>query len=213
MYCKKCGKEMEDDAKFCKFCGTAVEGGRSFARPDIKIDVKGNLLWMAAAFFVILWQGMKPWIKIDLPFMATMEIQWYKIFKIFKKIQEFVGSIAYGSEGLELSGYIFIGIIPFLLWAAAGLSILYAGYLLYRKERQIKVLGAAKWAVKLSLAASALSIAVLLCLGIFLSAEMNGIIDLNIIKPTRANYIVFIVSFLDWKILIPRYQRELDGTL
>jgi hypothetical protein len=42
---------------------------------------------------------------------------------------------------------------------------------------------------------------------------MNGIIDLNIIKPTRANYIVFIVSFLDWKILIPRYQRELDGTL
>lgn len=103
--------------------------------------------------------------------------------------------------------------IPFLLWAAAGLSILYAGYLLYRKERKIKVLGAAKWAVKLSLAASALSIAVLLCLGIFLSAEMNGIIDLNIIKPTRANYIVFIVSFLDWKILIPRYQRELDGTL
>ena len=66
---------MEDDTKFCKFCGTAVEGGRSFARPDIKIDVKGNLLWMAAAFFVILWQGMKPWIKIDLPFMATMEIQ------------------------------------------------------------------------------------------------------------------------------------------
>lgn len=124
-----------------------------------------------------------------------------------------MGSIAYGSEGLELSGYIFIGMIPFLLWAAAGLSILYAGYLLYRKERKIKVLGAAKWAVKLSMAASALSIAVLLCLGIFLSAEMNGIIDLNIIKPTRANYIVFIVSFLDWKILIPGYQRELDGTL
>lgn len=27
MFCKNCGKEIEDDAKFCSACGTAVEAG------------------------------------------------------------------------------------------------------------------------------------------------------------------------------------------
>jgi hypothetical protein len=26
MYCRKCGKELENDAKFCKQCGTAIKG-------------------------------------------------------------------------------------------------------------------------------------------------------------------------------------------
>ncbi|TFH14721.1 zinc ribbon domain-containing protein, partial [Candidatus Bathyarchaeota archaeon] len=25
-YCRKCGKELEDDARFCQQCGTAVRG-------------------------------------------------------------------------------------------------------------------------------------------------------------------------------------------
>ncbi|MCI9147254.1 MAG: zinc ribbon domain-containing protein [Hungatella sp.] len=212
MYCRECGKEIENNSKFCKFCGTAVEGGKRFVKPNIKIDIKGNFLWTAASFLVIIWQGMKPWIKIDIPFIAATEIQWYNIFKIFKKIQEFAGRIAYGSDELKISGYAFIGMIPFLLWAIAGLSILYVGYLLYTKERKVKILEAAGWAMQLSMAASALSVVVLLSIGVFLSSEMEGMIDLDFIKPTTANYIVLIVSFLAWKVVIPRYRGELEGT-
>ncbi|MGN0269710.1 MAG: zinc-ribbon domain-containing protein, partial [Candidatus Weimeria sp.] len=25
MYCRKCGKQINDDAKFCKYCGTPVK--------------------------------------------------------------------------------------------------------------------------------------------------------------------------------------------
>lgn len=215
MYCKRCGKEIEDHSKFCRYCGTPVESERTFPRPDLKIDIKGSLFWLAASFIIIIWQGVKPWINLDIPFIASTKIQWYKIFKIFKKLQEFAGSIAYGSESLKLSEYTFIGMIPFLLWAAAGLSILYVAYLLYTKERKIKILEAVKWALKLSMAASAFSIAVLLVINFSLSAQLEGIIDvgIGIIKPTMANYIVFIVSFLDWKVLIPRYQKELDRAL
>lgn len=28
MYCKKCGNEISDGAKFCKFCGAVQETGR-----------------------------------------------------------------------------------------------------------------------------------------------------------------------------------------
>lgn len=66
--------------------------------------------------------------------------------------------------------------------------------------------------MQLSMAASALSVVVLLSIGVFLSSEMEGMIDLDFIKPTTANYIVLIVSFLAWKVVIPRYQGELEGT-
>ena len=208
MYCKKCGKELENNAKFCKFCGTSVEGGRTLTKPDMKENLKGGLLWIAASFLVIVWEGIQPWIRVELPFITVTEIQWYKIFKTFREIKEILKMMSYQNESGAISKYSTACMIPLALWVIAGLSIIYIVYLLYIKERKVKVLEAAKRAAILSTIASGVSVAILLTIGISLSAEINGSIGLDIIRPTTANYIVLIVSFLNWKVLIPKYYKN-----
>ena len=34
MYCRKCGKEIEDDTTFCVYCGTKVSGSEFYSTPS-----------------------------------------------------------------------------------------------------------------------------------------------------------------------------------
>ena len=73
MYCKKCGKLIEDDAQFCKFCGehvgtelaaaprkNAVEWFQSKSRRSRLIMIIG-LLWLFASFcFLVVFYSPDP---------------------------------------------------------------------------------------------------------------------------------------------------------
>lgn len=55
MYCKKCGKELPAEAKFCKYCGTPVSGTITVnAKPGEKKVKRSRLPLIVASFSVIL---------------------------------------------------------------------------------------------------------------------------------------------------------------
>lgn len=211
MYCSKCGKEVENGAKFCQNCGAALEAGQSIAKPNIGIHIEGKMVLLIALFLVVIWEGVQPWIKIELPFIGTEEIQWYKIFKIIKEMQEVIEMYSYHSTPENISAYSLFCMIPLFFWGIAGLAILYTAYLLFTRERKAKVLGAAKWALRLCAAASVVSAAMLIGIGIVLSSETKGFVNSDVIRPTAANYVVLIVSLLGWKLLIPKYEKEIEN--
>lgn len=212
MYCPKCGKKVKSGAKFCESCGAALEAGGNYSRPNVGIHIEGKMILLFAAFFVILWQGIKPWIKIELPFIGVQEIQWYKIFKLIKELEEVVEMYSYNTSAESISTYSFFCMIPLILWGIAGLSIFYTAYLLVTRERKMKVLGAAKWALKFTVIASLVSAAMLIGISVVLSSELDGLVSLDVIRPTTANYIVLIVALLGRIVLIPRYEKEIENS-
>ena len=49
MYCKKCGKEIADDSRYCQHCGCFQEGNAGFTN----LSVKGKKwLWFYGIWFV-----------------------------------------------------------------------------------------------------------------------------------------------------------------
>lgn len=50
MYCKKCGKEIADDSRYCQHCGGFQEGNAGFTN----LSVKGKKwLWFYGIWFVV----------------------------------------------------------------------------------------------------------------------------------------------------------------
>lgn len=43
MYCTKCGKQIEDTARFCKFCGAAVDGNYGVSRDPAATSITENI--------------------------------------------------------------------------------------------------------------------------------------------------------------------------
>lgn len=67
-FCKECGRELAEQAQFCKHCGTPVNGRQTDAEEPVnqdpvhkrKISRKSMMIWAAiAAVCVLLFAGYK----------------------------------------------------------------------------------------------------------------------------------------------------------
>ncbi len=54
MYCKFCGKQIEDNVPFCKYCGKSLKEGNSFVPPKMMGSRKKAVLLLGAAAAVVL---------------------------------------------------------------------------------------------------------------------------------------------------------------
>lgn len=54
MYCKFCGKQIEDDVPFCKYCGKSLKEGNSLVPPKMAGSKKKALLILGAAAVVLV---------------------------------------------------------------------------------------------------------------------------------------------------------------
>ncbi len=67
MFCRNCGKEIEDDSLFCTFCGTPIKNNQNNNLTNTVND-SGSFLWAILAFFLpivglilcIMWNQEKP---------------------------------------------------------------------------------------------------------------------------------------------------------
>ena len=49
MFCKKCGKEMSEDSRFCNYCGAPTTKTRRISKPAIK-----QVLWIVVGSIILL---------------------------------------------------------------------------------------------------------------------------------------------------------------
>ncbi len=54
MYCKRCGKQLEDGASFCSFCGSPQTDTPDEASATVRDNDSGSIGWAVLGFFFTL---------------------------------------------------------------------------------------------------------------------------------------------------------------
>ena len=84
MYCKNCGKEVNDNAKVCPECGVLLERLRSFESTDIFLIISFGLICLRNLFFGLLYSelGLEDVFEISFSLISLMFVIAACIFSI-----------------------------------------------------------------------------------------------------------------------------------
>ena len=136
MYCKNCGKKIEEFCKFCKFCGSNID---SFARENKQLLVYSNAipLWKLFVFSIITmglysyywyyrnWRYIRELEETDIkPGLRTLGLfvpilGWILIYQQYKYINQYVQSATghYFSAGGMIAMHIVFNLIARVITA------------------------------------------------------------------------------------------------